>query len=332
MNWFLLILGLGLLLVAAFDAFWTALWVDAAPAPLSTALSTAIWKATRALVPRERRQLRSLAGPLSLAGILVMWILLVWAGWTLILSADPDALMSARATKPVDLSGRIYFVAFTMFTMGNGDFFPVGDGWELVVSLITASGMVLVTVAISYILSVLPAIVQTRTLSSQIHGLGDQADRAVVGWWNGREFPGLERQLNAIASAITLTTQQHSAYPILHVYRGSQKSTARGTAIAVFDEALTLLTFGLADGVPLAPGVLGAARSSVRSFLHDLDAAGIISPAAAPPPAPDLSNLRAAGIPTVDDETFASRLEDLAERRRLLLGLVQHDGYQWPGS
>lgn len=83
----------------------------------------------RALVPRNRHRLRSLAGPLSLAGIIAMWLLLVWAGWTLILAADPHSLASTRDPKPVDLSGVIYFVAYTMFTMGNGDFYPVGDGW-----------------------------------------------------------------------------------------------------------------------------------------------------------------------------------------------------------
>lgn len=283
----------------------------------------------RALLPRKRRRLRSLAGPLSLAGILVMWIVLVWAGWTLILSADPQSLLSTRETKPVDLPGVIYFVAYTMFTMGNGDYFPAGDGWELVVSLMTASGMVVVTLAISYILSVLPAIVQTRTLASQIRGLGNDAEEVVLCWWNGETFPGLEVQLSGIATAITRNAQQHNAYPILHVYRGSQLASARGPAIAILDEALTLLHFGAAPAVKLAPGIIVGARAAIRSYLDTLQAVGI-EPAEEAPPAPDLARLRAQGIPTVSDETFAIRLEELAERRRLLLGLVTHDGYDWP--
>lgn len=330
-SFLLAALGIASLLTAAVDAFWTTLWVDATPAPVSNALASAIWKGTRRLFPSGRRRLRSLAGPISLLAILVLWIVLVWAGWTLLLSADPHSLVSTRQAKPVDLAGRIYFVAYTMFTMGNGDYYPAGDGWELITSLMTASGMVVVTLAISYTLSVLPAIVQSRTMASEIHGLGKDAETFLLSFWNGETFPQLEMQLNALAAEVTRNAQQHNAYPILHVYRGSQRPAARGPAIAILDEALTLLHFGLAETVPLAPGVIMGARTAVRTYLDTLRAVGI-APAGDTPPAPDLSRLRAHGIPTVTDETFAARLAGVAERRRLLLGLVHHDGYDWPNS
>lgn len=332
MGILLAVFGVLLLVVAAVDAFWTTLWVDAAPAPLSHRLSRIIWKAARSLVPTKHDQLRSLGGPLSLAAVLLLWILLVWVGWTMILSADPQSLASTRDTKPVDLAGRIYFVAYTMFTMGNGDFYPVGDGWELVVSLIAPSGMILVTLAITYVLSVLPAVVQSRTLASQINSLGKDAETIVIHFWDGHAFPGLAVQLNAIASAISRSAQQYAAYPILNAYHGSKPSIERGVNIASFDDALTLLHFGVADTLPLPAGVIVAARSTVHSYLDTLNKASGLSQAAEPPPPPDLARLRAAGIPTVSDETFAERLDRLAERRKRLLGLVQHNGSEWPPS
>lgn len=197
------------------------------------------------------------------------------------------------------------------------------------VSLIAGSGMVLVTLAISYVLSVLPAVVQSRTLANQIYSLGNGAEAIVVHRWNGEGFPGLEVQLNSVAGKISHSTQQHAAYPILSAYHGSKRSVARGPTIAAFDDALTLLHFGVAASEPLAAGVITAARSSVRSYVDTLHTASAMSAAAESPPPPDLSRLREAGIPTVSDEAFAAKLEELAERRKLLLGLVQHDGYEW---
>ena len=45
--------------------------------------------------------------------------------------------------------------------------------------------------------------------------------------------------------------------------------------------------------------------------------------------APDLSALRAAGISTVSDDEFAAAVDDLSHRRRMLLGLVGNDGWNW---
>ncbi|WOD38462.1 hypothetical protein [Nodosilinea sp. E11] len=57
-----------------------------------------------------------------------------------------------------------------------------------------------------------------------------------------------------------------------------------------------------------------------------------IYPADHVPPAPDLLSLRQAGIPVVSDEEFARSLNDLTHRRKLLLGMVEHNSFKWPHS
>lgn len=77
-------------------------------------------------------------------------------------------------------TGRIYFVAYTMFTMGNGGFTPKEGAWQIVTSLTTTSGMRLVTLVVSYVLSVRSAVVQKRSFAGQANALSKWSEDFVV--------------------------------------------------------------------------------------------------------------------------------------------------------
>jgi hypothetical protein len=152
-----LLLGLGLLALVVVDLLWTALWVDGGAGPFSSRLSTALWGGLRATGGRRSRTL-SLAGPLILTATLLCWVAMIWLGWALLFASDPGSLLSADDKEPADWAGRLYFVAYSMFTMGNGDYNPQGGRWQIATSFTTASGMLFVTLGVSYVLSVLGAV------------------------------------------------------------------------------------------------------------------------------------------------------------------------------
>ena len=123
-NFGYLALGLLLLVAAIVDQLWTALWVDGGAGPLSSRLTTGTWRGLKRLGgPRSR--LLGLSGPLVLILTLVMWVGLLWVGWTFVFAGGgQDALRYTRGPRSVTWTGRIYFVAYTMFTMGNGISLP----------------------------------------------------------------------------------------------------------------------------------------------------------------------------------------------------------------
>ena len=329
MNLLLLLGGLALILLALVDAAWTSLWIDGRGGPLSGRIGRYLWRAWRALIPHDRHRLLSLAGPLVLIVTLVTWIAFTWIGWTLVFAADPDSLNYTRAPHAPTLSGIFYYVAYTMFTMGNGDFWPVGSGWQIATAFTVATGMTFVTLAVSYVLTIVPAATQKQFLASSISSLGNSGEEWVINHWNGKGFPGLVTQLSGIAGQISLVSKQHSAYPILHVYHGAVPDDASAPALAIFDEALTLLHLGVLDECDLPPGAIIAARAAVQDYLDTLQAAGIDA-SDKPPPIPDLNRLREAGIPVVDDDRFRARVAEIADRRCMLRGLVQYNAYDWP--
>ena len=216
-----------------------------------------------------------------------------------------------------------------MFTMGNGDYVPVGGVWQVATALTTASGMLLVTLAVSYVLSVLGAVAQKRSFAGTVQGFGTSGSDIVRSGWNGTDLHDLDLPLSSVAADASSLADKHKTYPILHYYHSQTRQNASAPAVAALDEALTLIRYGISQDSLYNGAVVENARSSVQSYLETLHKA-FIQAADSAPPSPSLAPLRALGIPTVDDAEFAKALDELDHRRRRLLGVVRADAWHWP--
>lgn len=328
MNPGYLLPGTALIAFAIVDLLWTTLWVEGGAGPLTSRLMSATWRALKR-VGANRPRFLSLSGPLILVLGLVTWIMLLWFGWTFVFAGGEESLIDTRDTGPISWTERFYFVGYSLFTLGNGDFTPADGVWQIATGVTTASGMLFVTLSVTYILNVLGAVTQKRSLAGSINGLGRRSGEILQTSWDGDAFRGLEVPLNSIATQLDELTANHKAYPILHYFYTPQPSQTPATNITVLDETLTVLRFGVPERSRPGQVALSQARSSVRNYLDTLGSA-FIEPASRRPPPPDLAHLRSEGIPTVDDEAFSTSLEDLEERRRHLLGLVEWDERRWP--
>lgn len=323
-----LLSGALLLSVASVDILWTTLWVQGGAGPLTSRLMEFVWTLFRRTFGDRHRPL-SLAGPTILVVGLLVWIALLWGGWMLLFAGGDAALVDTRQDGPIDWIERFYFVGYTLFTMGNGDFTPNDGVWQVATALTTASGMLFVTLMVTYILSVLDAVTQKRAFASGVSSLGDQSHEILLNAWNGEEFRGLDLPLNSLASDLDTLTANHKAYPIVHHFHSERARNAPAVSVVRLDELLTLLHFGTSrEGEP-ADVIVDSARSSVEDYLSILEDA-FVEPADDPPPAPSVESLRDAGIPAASDEEFADSLAEIGRRRRQLRGLIESEAREWP--
>ncbi len=331
MNVILFILGLLLVLLSLLDALWTALWVDGGAGPVTAQITNGVWWVMRKLINSKRNYWLSLAGPLIQTVTVLVWVGLLWVGWVLMFSAEPTSLIYTHTPEPQPstLSDRIYFVAYTISTMGNGDLYPSRGGWDIIASFTALSGMFLITMVVSFLLSVIGGVTTKQSLASQITGLGNSAEEFMLNVWDGKGFPGLDLQLMSMSTQLATLTEQQLAYPVLHRYHGASSKDDSAPAVAILDDALTILKYGLQQPYCPAPALLKSARETVHTYLKTLASASIY-PADHLPPPPDLKPLRQAGIPVVSDEEFKRSLDDLTHRRKLLLGLVERNSFKWP--
>lgn len=314
--WVLVLGGVALLALLAHDVVSTTLAVGAAAGPLTSRIGRGWWRVARRLSSGPRSPLVTWAGPTVLILTVSVWMALLWGGWILIFSSSPDAVVSAESGEPADGWSRVYYAAFTVFTLGVGDYVPQGPAWQVATSVAVASGLALVTMGITYLMPVVNAVTSRRTQASSISGLGDDAVGIVVGGWHDGSFDELVKALPQLASEVLNTAERHLSYPVVHFFHSAERHVDLRVKVAELDEAVSVLMHGVGDDVAPAPQDLRRLRHAVKELVDRAD----VPAAEEPPEPPDLQRVRDAGIPTVDDVTFERRLADEREHRRRLAG------------
>lgn len=322
------LLGLVLVCVALLDASVTTLAAGQGGGPLTRRLARWSWQGLRLMARHERSPVLSYGGMVVLLVTVLTWVVLTWGGWFLVFASNQGAVLDASTTEPADLAARAYYAGFVVITLGTGDVIPGGGGWQLLSAAGAFLGLFLVTLSITYLVSVVSAVVDRRAMARTI-SLSGETGVDVVLLHTGPD--GVSSQLStltgALESQILQVTQQHLAYPVLHHFHSAGAASSAPRAVAVLDDALLLLTCGLAEEVRPGRDVLVRLRRSLEHYAQTVG--GRLGHEQAPP-LPSLLPLREAGIPTVSDDVFRRDVEAHLPRRRQLFQLVTDDAWAWP--
>ena len=160
MNYLTFFLGLVLFSLAVLDLLFTALSPTGAGF-ITGRLSKGLWK-TFLFLSRKvgARRLLEMAGPLITGVLLINWLLLIWTACTIMIYSDEASVMNMETNTSASLISKIYFTGYTLSTMGNGDMEP-GDGfWEFFTALFSFSGLILISIAISYLITLKTAFIE----------------------------------------------------------------------------------------------------------------------------------------------------------------------------
>ena len=90
------------------------------------------------------------------------------------------AVVCSTTKHPAEWPETIYFVGYTLTTLGTGDFVPSGTWWDLLSVLATFSGLALVTLSITYAIPVIQAVAQKRTLACKFALWGGAAFQSLL--------------------------------------------------------------------------------------------------------------------------------------------------------
>jgi hypothetical protein len=259
---------------------------------------------------------------------LFVWILLTWLGWALIFSISPDSILRTENLMPATLWEKIYFLGFTIITLGVGDYQPGGDIWRILTIVASFNGFILLTLAITYLISIVTSVISKRGLAGYISSLGESPEDIVIRSYQNGDFNNLIPHFNALTPLIMNITQQHLAYPVLHSFHSSQPQTSFVISLAALDEAITILEHGVPKDLELPSTTLYTLRRAITMFISSQNQMVSLNSIKAPP-FPDLQQLKDSGILVVDKNDFKDKLNNLNKRRELLYGLVHRDGWNW---
>jgi ABC-type thiamin/hydroxymethylpyrimidine transport system permease subunit len=324
MEVLLIIVGIILIGLVVIDFIWTTLWVQGGAGPITSKLTSGIWTITRK-VSRNNKTVLSLAGPMLLVITVMSWILLFLAGWFCLIATDPVILSNSQHSGTATIIDRIYYVGYTFFTLGSGNWTPSSDTWKVVEIIITASGMISITFAVTYLINVVSAVSSKRSFAQDVLSIGQTGTEILLTAWNGKDLHHLDKPLSLISSNLSTLSTQYNAYPILHYYFNKDSSKSASLAIAALDDALQVIEHHLPKETLPNPVIVKQARSSILTFLDTLDLVSI-SDKSEEAPAPVLTELSEKGLPVQQ----AQGKEQPSDHRKKLLSLVHLNARKWP--
>lgn len=325
-NWAYAIVGIVFVGLVLLDVIWTTVWVGGKAGPMAGTIARVNWVVFRPF--RKRHRLPVLMGPLTLIITVIAWLLLLWAGWTAVFLSQPTAVLDASTKVPADIFARVYFVGYTIFTMGNGGYSPNGSLWQVITAIASGSGLFVATLAITYLLSVISAAVSARALAVTVNGLGDNADQIVAAGWNGSDFSSLNLPINSLSEKLAQLSQQYRAYPVLQYFHVSQQDKSPIFAIGRLEQILSVSSNAVKRNARAPEIFHNSLRSAIEEVLETFPDR-FVRPAENALPTPELTELSLLGLSVASDQ-FAKELGDerTERRRKKIAGLLQEHGWE----
>lgn len=327
MNVVLVAMGAVLVVIALADAVMTA---GSGGGPLTARLGRGVWRLLLLLAAGHGpSRLLAYGGALVLLTTVGAWVLLLWAGWFLVFVASDSAIVDASTGASASIPATIYFAGFVVFTLGVGDFVAATGTWQVLTAAASFLGLFLITLSITYLISVVSAAVTRRQLAQSSSVFGATGDAIVLTFWDGTQVSSqLPSELQSLRAQILKTAQQHLAYPVLHFFHSTSSAASAPRAIAALDDALVLLGCGLSSGVAPGASTLGPLQSALQHYGDTVGAIGGRN--VGPPPLPALHVLRSAGVPVRSDEAYRHSAQEHERRRQALHRIVRSDAWTWP--
>ena len=318
--------GVALIGLAVVDMVQTAIRVDRRGGPVTSSAGRLLWNAFHGS-GRRRSAPPSATGVLITIAIVAIWGLLSLAGWYLLFSSDANAVVSTMTGQPADPWARLYFSAYTLSTLGLGDFAPSGAPWRVLTGFASGFGFGAATLVITYLAGVASAVTAKRQLARSITGMGRSPQQIVQRAWTGEKFDVVQEHLLDLLPMLHGVAEQHRAYPLISYWKSSDPAAADVPAVALLHDTLVILS--ATDDEHRIPVLITApAFAAIDAFLHALPGADADPEELDAPPWPDVDALREAGIPVRSLEQLEES-DEAWQRRRRLGAVMHHQGWGW---
>lgn len=329
LTWFLLIIGFAIIAIAMIDVIWSTISTNGG-GPIAMRLSAICWKVARIIFKRfHYHRILEFNTVVILILTFLVWVLPMWFGWTVIFSASEAIVIHQSSGEAANLADRVYFSGMVFLTLGSGDFVASKSGWRILTTVAALNGLVVITLTITYLISIISAAIDKRKLAVAIKALGQTGVESIVNGWDGHGFSALEDQLQDLSTMLMTHAERHLAYPILQYFHPTDHEAALPPALAVLDDIGTILSECVKPEARPPRATIQSVRRAIDIYIRRVQLQHITD-VEEPPPTPDFDGLRASGIPVRDDEECHQAFEHRSDVRCTLFGLVEAEGWQWP--
>ncbi|MDP8927071.1 MAG: hypothetical protein M3O70_00450, partial [Actinomycetota bacterium] len=214
---------------------------------------------------------------------------------------------------------------------GSTDMSPSAPLWQACSWAASGSGLMLISLFITYLILLSTAVSQKRQLARVISAFGHTPTDILVKGWSEQNFKLLQDWLVSLTPMLARLVEHHHTFPMLHFFHTADRDAAVGPSIAVLNDAILLLSDAVIHQVRPSQLALDPPRAVIATLLSTIPEP-YLRTAAKPPPEPHLGALHHHGIPHLPPAEINAAFAAAADQRHRLLSLVQHEGWTWQAT
>jgi hypothetical protein len=299
---------------------------------LTKILSSSIWQLFFLISGKNgRSKVLPYAGPLVMLTVLGVWIIGLWVGFFLLILSDPNSIMNSSTKEPADVFEKLYYAAFTLSSLGVGDFTATNDLWRVLTGVAAFSGLAFITASITYFMPVLSAVGQQSKLCLYLHSMGTTPQKILINSWNGTDFSHFLNKAPELCQMLLEHSLNHHAYPVIHYFHSTRPELAVAPSVVLLNETLQLLHTAVSEKTISDCLALTMLQSALDQYLKVVkDNFMKVDAGEQEMPRPDLNALIQRGIPLREGNTTDTHiLKPFLQQRKLLTNLLVKDGWSW---
>ena len=241
------LVGAGLLLLALGDVFLTVLYARSGTGLISPLLQKIVWRFFKVLASLHRPSrdtILSYGGPTIMVVTAAVWFVLLLVGIALIAWPALGAeIQASKGATPTTFTAAIYYAGYGLTTLGTGDILPKTGFYRGLMVAQAFMGFSVLTLTLTYFMSVYSALVRRNTLANALHqlsgGTGDAAE-ILRGLGAGGSLEGAREIVSSLAVRVFDLLESHHSYPVMHYFRFRQPRYAMARVALLTMDTATL--------------------------------------------------------------------------------------------
>lgn len=180
----------------------------------------------RIILQNRSRKIFSYSGIIHLLVTTFLWLAILYLGTFIIYTAGEQMVVDSTTGLPATRIERFYFTGYVLSTLGIGDFVPGNDTSRIVTAILSFSGFILITTGLTYLLSVINAVLSKKQLSFFISTTGEDVEEIYFFLKEQDELSALVSDAESLREQILKNASSYLAFPMVNYFLSKERKSA----------------------------------------------------------------------------------------------------------
>ncbi len=192
----------------------------------------------RIILQNRNRKIFLYSGITHLLVTTFLWLAILFLGVFIIYTADEQMVVHGTTGIPATKVERFYFTGFVLSTLGVGDFVPGNEVSKVLTGIMSFSGFILITTGLTYLLSVINAVLAKKQLSFFISTIGEDVEEIYNYFKKQDDLSTLISDASSLRQQILQNASSYLAFPMSNYFLSRERKSALIVQLATLYEVL----------------------------------------------------------------------------------------------